>query len=59
MERRSERSNQENGPTFLEFPFFPGIFHWDERTKRFPFTAKPKFPEILTKWQAPSVSKIT
>ena len=43
-------------PTFLEFPFFPGIFHWDERTKRFPFTAKPKFPEILTKWQAPSVS---
>ena len=53
---RSERSNRENGPTFLDFRFFPGIFHWDEPTKRFPFTAKPKFPEILTKWQAPSVS---
>ena len=53
---RSERSNRENGPTFLDFRFFPGIFPWDEPTKRFPFTAKPKFPEILTKWQAPSVS---
>ena len=54
--KRSERSNRENGLTFLDFPFFPGIFYWDELTKRFPFTAKPKFPEILTKWQAPSVS---
>ena len=43
----------ENGPTFLDFPLFPGVsFQWDEPTKRFPFTAEPKFPEILTKWKA-------
>ena len=27
-----------------------GIFHWDEPTKRVPFTAEPEIPEILTKW---------
>ena len=32
-------SNRENGPTFLEFPLFLGIFQWDEPTKRVPFTA--------------------
>ena len=30
-------------------------FQWDEPTKRFPFFAEPKFPEILTKWKAPVV----
>ena len=48
-------SNQENGPTFLDFPLFLGIFRWDEPTKRVPFTAEPEIPEILTKWKAPSV----
>ena len=53
---RSERSNWENGPTFLDFPLFPGIgFQWNEPTKRFSFFAEPKFPEILTKWKAPVV----
>ena len=27
-------SNRENGPTFLDFPVFLGIFQWDEPTKR-------------------------
>ena len=47
-------SNRENGPTFLDFPLFLGIFQWDEPTKRIPFTAEPEIPEILTKWKAPS-----
>ena len=46
-------SNRENGATFLDFPLFLGIFQWDEPTKRVPFTAEPKIPEILTKWKAP------
>ena len=40
-------SNRENGPTFLDFPLFLGIFQWDEPTKRVPFTAEPEIPEIL------------
>ena len=35
---------------------FLGIFQWDEPTKSFPFTAEPKFPEILTKCKAPYIS---
>ena len=46
-------SKRENGTTFLDFPFFLGIFQWDELTKRVPFTAKPEILEILTKWKAP------
>ena len=42
-----------NGPTFLDFPLFLGIFQWDEPTKRVPFTAEPEIPEILTKWKTP------
>ena len=49
-------SNRENGPTFLDFPLFLGIFQWDEPTKRVPFTAEPEIPEILTKWKAPLIS---
>ena len=49
-------SNQENGTTFLDFPFFLGIFQWDEPTKRVPFAAEPEIPEILTKWKAPIFS---
>ena len=49
-------SNRENGPTFLDFPLFLGIFQWDEPTKRVPFTAEPEIPEILTKWKAPLLS---
>ena len=29
------------------FPLLLGIFHWDEPTKRVPFTAEPEIPEIL------------
>ena len=50
-------SNRENGTTFLDFPLFPGIFQWDEPTKRVPFTAEPKIKEILTKWKVPKSSK--
>ena len=50
-------SDRENGPTFLDFPLFLGIFQWDEPTKSVPFTAEPEIPEILTKWKAPLISK--
>ena len=50
-------SKRENGPTFLDFPLFLGIFQWDEPTKRVPFMAEPKIPEILAKWKAPKSSK--
>ena len=50
---RFGNSNRENGPTFLDFPLFLGIFQWDKPTKHVPFTAKPEIPEILTKWKAP------
>ena len=40
----------------IDFPLFPGIFQWDEPTKRFPLTAEPKFPEILTKCKVPTIS---
>ena len=33
--------------------FLTVFFHWDEPTKRVPFTAEPEIPEILTKWKAP------
>ena len=49
-------SNRENGPTFLDFPLFLGIFQWDEPTKGVPFTAEPEIPEILTKLKAPTVT---
>ena len=52
-------SNRENGPTFLDFPPFLGIFQWDEPTKRVPFTAEPENPENLTKWKAPFVSNFS
>ena len=48
-----ESSAQENGPTVLDFPLFPGIFHGDKATKRFPFSTEPKFLKILTKRKAP------
>ena len=47
-------SNRENGPTFLDFPLFLGIFQWEEPTKRVPSTAEPEIPEILTKRKAPN-----
>ena len=40
--------NRENGPIFLDFPLFLGIFQWDEPPKRVPFTTEPEIPEILT-----------
>ena len=49
-----ESSAQENGPTFLDFPLFLGIFQGDEPTKRFPFSTEPKFLKILTKWKVPN-----
>ena len=48
MKFRSKSSIRENGPTFSDFPLFPGIFQWDEQTKRFPFSTEPKFLKILT-----------
>ena len=52
-------SNRENGPTFLDFPLFLGIFQWDKPTKRVPFTVEPEIPEILTKWKAPYMTRKT
>ena len=45
--------NRENGPTFLDFPLFLGIFQWDELTKHVPVTAQLEIPEMLTKWKVP------
>ena len=47
-------SNRENGPTFLDFPLFLGIFQWDEPIKRVPFTAEPEiqgFLWVICKWR--------
>ena len=41
-----ERPNRENGTTFSEFLFVPGIFLWDEPKKRLPFTSQQKFQGI-------------
>ena len=51
-------SNRENGPTFLDFPVFLGIFQWDEPTKRVSFTAELEIPEILTKRKAPQATRL-
>ena len=40
-------SNRENGPIFLDFLLFLGIFQWDEPTKRVPFTAEPEIRVFL------------
>ena len=45
--------NRENGPTFLVFPLFLGIFQWDELTKHVPVTAQLEILEMLTKWKVP------
>ena len=58
MKFRSKSSNRENGPTFLDFPLFSGIFQWDEQTECFPFSTEPKFLKILTKWRAPLSSPL-
>ena len=38
-----KRPNRENGTTFSEFPFVPGIFKWDEPKNRLPFTSQPEY----------------
>ena len=53
---RTRNSVRENGPSFLDFPLFLGIFQWEEPTKRVPFTTEPEIPEILTKWKASQVT---
>ena len=40
MNFHSERPNRENGTTFSEFPFVPGIFQWKERNKISTFAPK-------------------
>ena len=42
--------NGENGTTFSEFLFVPGIFQWDKPQKRLPFTSQQEFPGICGKW---------
>lgn len=44
-----ERPNRENGTTFSEFLFVPGIFQWDEPKMRLPFTSQQKFQGICGK----------
>ena len=51
-------SNRENGPNFLDFPLFLGIFQWEKPTKCVPLTAELEIPEILTKWTAPIVLSV-
>ena len=50
MNIHSEYPNRENGTTFSEFPFLPGIFQWDEPKKGFkPFTSQQEFTGICGK----------
>ena len=54
------RNSVQNVPTrkrayLFRFSTFSGDFPVDEPTKRFPFTAEPKFPQILTKRKVPFI----
>ena len=50
MNFHSEPPNRDNGTTFSELPFVPGIFQWDESKNRLEFTSQPEFPGICGKW---------
>ena len=43
--------SEKNGTTFLEVPFFPEIFQWNEPKNHVPLTTQPEFPESLRKWK--------
>ena len=54
------RNSVQNVPTrkrayLFRFSTFSGGFPVDEPTKRFPFTAEPKFLQILTKRKVPFI----
>ena len=54
------RNSVQNVPTrkrayLFKFSTFSRDFPVDEPTKRFPFTAEPKFPQILTKRKVPFI----
>ena len=54
------RNSVQNVPTgkrayLSRFSTFSGDFPVDEPMKRFPFTAEPKFPQILTKRKVPFI----
>ena len=54
------RNSVQNVPTrkrayLFRFSTFSRDFPVDEPTKRFPFTAEPKFPQILTKRKVPFI----
>ena len=49
----TRNSNRENGPTFLDFALFLGIFQWEEPTKRVPFTAEPEIPKFWLNGKRP------
>ena len=54
------RNSIQNVPTrkrayLFRFSTFSRDFPVDEPTKRFPFTAEPKFPQILTKRKVPFI----
>ena len=52
----AESFQRENRTTFLEVPFIPEIFQWNEPKTCVPFTSQPEFPEFLGKWKTPLVS---
>ena len=52
MKFRSERSNRENGPTFSDFPLFPGFFRGIKRQNFLHLLPNRNFRKILTKWEA-------
>ena len=55
MKSCSNSSSRENGPTFLDFPLFPGF---SSGTNRRNVSTEPKFLKILTKWRAPLSSPL-
>ena len=49
----TERPNRQNGTTYSEFAFVPGIFQWDEPKTLLPFTSQPELPEFVVNGKQP------
>ena len=55
----SERPNRENGTTFSEFPFVPGIFQWDEPKNHLPLHSNWNFREFEINGKQPGILVIS
>ena len=51
--KTSGRPNPENGTTFSEFPFVPGIFQWDEPKNVYHLHPNRNFREFVVNGKQP------